>query len=119
MCVQIVLDEIDLGYNCTSAFCEKHPFTKDVDFGYYSLEKWWNSCSWCQSECSNDPECVAFECVDKSTLTPMQYLDVLHSDNKCIWWRKDTCKMSNTTTMLGKTYKTCWKYSQTSIQLKS
>jgi len=63
-------------YKCETGWgtaCDWEKYTRNVDWGYYSRNN--GNCSWCQTQCTNDPNCWAIEC----------------GDGYCSWWKNGTC----------------------------
>ena len=62
-------------YKCEHKACSWSEYTEDVDWGFYSKEN--NDCTWCQTQCSNGPNCGAVECGNNY--------------GYCIWWKNGKC----------------------------
>ena len=80
-------------YECTRLGCEWDEYASDIDWGYYYNSTSDDDINKCQSRCSEDPSCGAFEWTKKY----------------CSWWKVGKCQTVSDATISNTKFMMCRK----------
>lgn len=88
-------------YDCNRLGCEWDDYVSEIDWGYYYNSTTGIDINKCQSHCSEDPSCGAFEWTQKY----------------CSWWKVGKCQNVSDATMGNTKFMRCRKRGKKEIAI--